>query len=230
MKVTGQALLHAPIERVWAALNDPDVLARTIPGCQRLQPTGPDAYAMTVTAGVASIKGTYAGSVQLSELQQPASFLMKASGAGGPGTVSADVRVSLSEDAGNTRLSYDADAVVGGVIGGVGQRMLVGVAKKLAGQFFTAVDDELTGKLAAPAASQTSAQAPAAGPGQLSQAAPSGLSFPSVLSTPSGLAAPSEQAPRDFVLGAFFGAASALLGVLVGARLSCQRAQDRRWQ
>ena len=151
MKVAGQATLHAPIERVFAALNDPAVLVRTIPGCQRLEATGPDAYAMTVTAGVASIKGSYAGSVQLAELQPPNSFVLRASGAGGPGTVSADVSVRLSERDGVTVLDYDADAVVGGMIGGVGQRMLAGVAKKLAGEFFADVDEVLTGTAAPPA-------------------------------------------------------------------------------
>src|SRR5690242_15442244 len=145
MKVAGQATLHAPIERVWDALNDPAVLVRAIPGCQRLEPTGPDAYAMTVTAGVASIKGSYAGSVQLTEQQQPESFVLRASGAGGPGTVDAQVLVRLSEQGDVTQLDYDADAVVGGVIAGVGQRMLTGVAKKLAGEFFSNVDELLAG-------------------------------------------------------------------------------------
>src|SRR4030081_3515307 len=97
MKVAGEAVLHAPIERVWAALNDPAVLVRTIPGCERLEATGADAYTMTVTAGVASIKGSYAGNVALSDQQEPNSFVLRASGAGGPGTVSADVRVTLAE-------------------------------------------------------------------------------------------------------------------------------------
>ena len=83
---------------------------------------------------------------------------MKASGAGGPGTVSADVRVSLAEVAGGTELSYDADAVVGGVIGGVGQRMLAGVAKKLAAEFFANVDAVLTG---APAEAGSAGEQPA---------------------------------------------------------------------
>src|SRR6185312_6678948 len=104
MKVAGQATLHAPIEQVWAALNDPAVLVRTIPGCQRLEATGPDAYAMTVTAGVASIKGSYAGTVQLAELQPPRSFLLRASGTGAPGTVSAEVTVRLTEQQGTTVL------------------------------------------------------------------------------------------------------------------------------
>src|SRR3954454_8961104 len=148
MKVAGQATLHAPIERVFSALNDPAVLVRTIPGCQQLEATGPDAYAMTVTAGVASIKGTYAGTVRLEDLQPPSSFVLRASGAGAPGTVSAEVSVRLTEQDGGTRLDYDADAVVGGVIGGFGQRMLAGVAKKLAGEFFAAVDQELDEVLA----------------------------------------------------------------------------------
>src|SRR6185437_10850997 len=150
MKVAGQATLHAPAERVWAALNDPAVLVRTIPGCQRLAATGPDAYEMTVTAGVASIKGSYAGTVQLTDLQPPNSFVLRAAGAGGPGTVSADVTVRLAERDGVTQLDYDADAVVGGVIGGVGQRMLIGVARNLAGEFFGNVDAVLTGAAAVP--------------------------------------------------------------------------------
>ncbi|MEO6702155.1 MAG: carbon monoxide dehydrogenase subunit G [Jatrophihabitantaceae bacterium] len=214
MKLAGQAVLHAPIEQVWAALNDPTVLVRTIPGCQRLESTGPDAYAMTVTAGVASIKGTYAGTVALAELNQPHSFVLKAAGAGGPGTVSADVRVSLAERDGATELSYDADAVVGGVIGGVGQRMLAGVAKKLAGEFFAGVDDVLTGRAGQPAqpalAVPSSQPVLAVQPGQ-----PAVYAVPSVASA----SAPAGEAKR-FVFGALFGAAAALLGVLVGARVA----------
>ncbi len=147
MKVRGDAVLHAPPDAVWRALNDPAVLVRTIPGCERLEQIGPDRYRMTVTAGVASIKGTYQGEVALTDPRPPSSFVLKASGAGAPGTVSADVVVTLA-DAGDssTRLEYDADAVVGGMVGGVGQRVLTGVAKKTAGEFFAAVDDVLTGK------------------------------------------------------------------------------------
>ena len=202
MKVAGQATLHAPIERVFHALNDPAVLVRTIPGCQRLEATGPDAYAMTVTAGVASIKGSYAGTVQLAELQPPNSFVLRASGAGAPGTVTAEVAVRLTEQDGGTRLDYDADAVVGGVIGGVGQRMLAGVAKKLAGEFFAGVDAVLTGAAEpAPAAAEAAA-------GQVYRAA----------EAPAKRIAAGE--PMSFILGAVFGAAAALAGVLVGVRVA----------
>ena len=71
MKITGENTLHAPVEQVWDALLDPAVLVATIPGCERLVATGENAYDMTVTAGVAAIKGTYAGTCVLSDLQEP---------------------------------------------------------------------------------------------------------------------------------------------------------------
>ncbi|MEV7966861.1 carbon monoxide dehydrogenase subunit G [Sphaerisporangium sp. NPDC088356] len=144
MKVVGSAVVGVDRGRVWAALQDPAVLVRTIPGCERLEATGGDTYRMTVTAGVASIKGVYQGEVALSDPEEPERFTLRARGAGAPGTVDATVRISLSEvDGGATRVDYDAEAVVGGMIGGVGQRMLGSVAKKTAGEFFNAVEQHL---------------------------------------------------------------------------------------
>jgi carbon monoxide dehydrogenase subunit G len=146
MKISGTALLKATPQQVWDAFHDPAVLERCLPGCESLTETGPDQYAMTVTAGVASIKGTYDGNVALLEPRHPEQFTMKANGSGGPGTVDAEVVVRLAPSAeGGTDLAYDADAAVGGMIGGVGQRMLAGVTKKMAGQFFEAVDDDIAG-------------------------------------------------------------------------------------
>ena len=217
MKLAGEAVLHAPLERVWTALRDPAVLVATIPGCERLVATGPDSYDMVVTAGVASIKGSYAGTVSLTDLPEPNTFLMKASGAGAPGTVSADVRVSLAETAEGTRLAYDADAAIGGVIGGVGQRMLTGVAKKMAGEFFGAVDDVLTGnRVLTPGTAE-----PVDQPGAAERAtveAPAGQQAgPAVFTAPAGKPAV-RPAAESFFAGAVFGAVTALLGVLVGAR------------
>jgi carbon monoxide dehydrogenase subunit G len=144
MKVTGSATISAPLPRVWDALQDPAVLARTIPGCHSLEATGPDAYRMTVSAGVASIKGTYVGRVELADPDPPRSFVLRAQGQGAPGTVDATVRVRLSDGEGGTRVDYDADAIVGGMIGGVGQRMLGSVARRTAGEFFAAVERSLT--------------------------------------------------------------------------------------
>lgn len=152
MQVNGSASVAAPLARVWDALQDPAVLARTIPGCRSLEETGPDTYRMTVTAGVASIQGTYVGRVELADPDPPHAFTLRAQGQGAPGTVDATVRVRLSDGDGSTRVDYAAEAVVGGMIGGVGQRMLGGVAKRTAGEFFAAVERDLT----APAAPQGS--------------------------------------------------------------------------
>ncbi len=218
MKISGAATMHAPADKVWTALNDPAVLVRTIPGCEQLEATGPDSYRLTVTAGVASIKGTYTGEVALSEKQEPASFLMTASGAGGPGTVSTSVQVRLAANGdGSTELSYDADAVIGGMIASVGQRMLVSVAKKMAREFFDSVDDVLTGRVApavAAAGPQAAVAAPApAGLGEAGQAA---AVPPGVYVAPRRPAAP---AGPGFLRGVLVGAAVALAGVAVGSLL-----------
>lgn len=211
MKVTGSAVLNASREQVWAALNDPEVLVRTIPGCQELEQTGPDAYRATLYAGVASIKGTYSGDVRLTDQAEPDSFVLRASGAGAPGTVRADVAVTLTEvGSGSTRLDYDADAVVGGVIGGVGQRMLTSVAKRTAGEFFAAVDDVITGRveLAAPSVAVPGVT------GAPIETVPAAAADRQVFTAP-----PRERpaAPVRVVLGAaLVGAFIALAGVLVG--------------
>jgi carbon monoxide dehydrogenase subunit G len=205
MKISGTAVLNAPVDQVWAAFTDPAVLARTIPGCQELRVVGPDVYTMTVTAGVASMKGTYDGNVALTDQNPPGSFVLKATGAGAPGTVGADVKISLATSAtGGTELSYDADAVVGGVIGGVGQRMLTGVAKKMAGQFFAAVDADIAGLRA---------------PGSMPEVAPAPAGVSGPPTTYAGLPEGGGRAAfhsRDFVLGAVVGAAIALAGVGIG--------------
>lgn len=161
MKVNGSATLNAPVARVWEALRDPAILVRTIPGCQRLEVVGEDVYKMTVTAGVASIKGTYVGEVALTDPDPPHSVVLRARGQGAPGMVDATVRVRLSAAGADvTRLDYAADATVGGMIGGVGQRMLTTVAKRTADEFFADVDRLLT---AAPAVPMAAAAAGANG-------------------------------------------------------------------
>ena len=137
MKIAGSNLVPFPVETVWDAILDPRVLVATIPGCERLAATGENAYDMTVTAGVAAIKGTYQGSCTLSDLKDSESLVMRLSGAGAPGTIDATVRVFFGEaEPGVTRIDYEADAVVGGMVGGVGQRMLTSVSKRMAGEFF----------------------------------------------------------------------------------------------
>ena len=256
MKVAGNAILHAPVETVYAALRDPRVLVRTIPGCERLEQLGEDAYAMTVTAGVASVRGTYAGDVRLTDHRAPHGFVLRASGSGAPGTVSADVTVELSPgDNGTTELTYDADAVVGGMIGGVGQRLLAGVAKRTAGEFFTAVDQVLTGQEVdggipgdgAAAAGPAGTGEPGAGGATLtgteevgagaaltgteeagaSARADAGGAGPRVYRAPARRA-PAAPPGAEFAAGVVLGAAAALLGALVGGYLARRAARPRR--
>ena len=200
MKVAGSTVLNAPVADVWKALLDPAVLVATIPGCERLEATGDNSYAMTVTAGVASIKGTYAGTCSLSDLDPHRSLVMKAAGSGAPGTVSADVVVSFTDRGdGTTALDYDADAVVGGMVGGVGQRMLTSVSKRMAGEFFGNVDRVLTGQ--APAAATAGGTESVTSTGQqVFSAAPT----------------PSAGGSDDFLKGMLAGAALVVLGVVVG--------------
>ena len=227
MKVTGTAVLHATPSEVFAALHDPRVLARTIPGCQTLTPLGDDCYALQVTAGVASVKGTYEGQVRLADQQPPHGFTLRAVGSGAPGTVDTTVRVSLAEEQGTTRLAYDADAVVGGMVGGVGQRVLTGVARKMAGQFFAAVDAELQGVPAAAASGAAPAALPAAPAPAVGPAAPVPAAPPVPVSA--GAAQYDDRVPFWVVLaGVGTGAFWALAGVVVGWRIARSGTGSRR--
>jgi carbon monoxide dehydrogenase subunit G len=211
MKLAGEATLHGSVEQVYAALNDPAVLVRTIPGCERLEQTGPDAYTMAVTAGVAAVKGRYTGEVVLADQRAPHEFVLRASGSGAPGTVSARARIRLSPGLdGMTTVAYDADAVVGGMVGGVGQRVLTGVARRTADEFFAAVDEVLTGPVPAEVG---------VGPeGRVGAEGGVGAEVPTVFTRPAraGVGLPG----RDFAAGVVFGALAALLGAIVGGALA----------
>ena len=223
MNLDGSAVLHADPEKVWEVLTDPAVLARTIPGCLSLEQVGADSYRMNVAMGVGAIRGTYAGEVHLTDQQRPTSYVMHASGAGAPGQVRATVTINLepSEDS-TTTLTYSADAVVGGPVAGVGQRMVTGVAKRMAGQFFTAIDAELTGAVA-PAAAAGAEPRPSAV--AVSDTAAASLQPDAVGRVfPSRAAASGASADlQPVLLGAVGGAVLSLLGVLVGYRLGRNR-------
>lgn len=250
MKVSGTSVLQAPPQDVWQALNDPAVLVQAIPGCRRLEVLGADAYRMTVAAGVGAIKGLYDGEVHLSDHQEPFSFRMRAHGAGAPGTIGADVLVMLAEGPdGGTSLTYDADAVVGGTIGGVGQRMLTGVSKKMAEEFFGNVQSLLAGL---PPAGGLPTAAGLREEGAPPNQAPSfvgGPPDPSTVGAPSSLRPapeagagsaqrtappagavfmappepPASPAQAGFVAGVMAGAVAALAGVVVGAWIAGRR-------
>lgn len=218
MRISGEAVLEAPVEQVWNALLDPSVLVRTIPGCEQLQVTGENQYDMTVTAGVAAIRGTYTGTCELRDLQPHESLVLKAAGAGAPGTISADVKVTFIDTGeGTTRLTYEAVAVVGGMIGGVGQRMLTSVSKRLAGEFFSSINRVLSGAEPEPAA-DVAASTPGA-PAPAAAAGAGGTTFSAPARGGAGGALPG----GDFVQGALIGGALVLAGVLAGALAARRR-------
>ena len=217
MKIYGSNVVAHPIPAVWDALLDPQVLVATIPGCEQLTGTGENAYDMTVTAGVAAIKGTYQGACSLFDLDEHHSLTMKLSGSGAPGTVDATVNVSFNEATpGTTRIDYEADAVVGGMVGGVGQRMLTSVSKRMAAEFF----GNVAAAIEKGPASAEPAPPPVESAAVTTPASPAGQVF----------AAPGKAAPggrvggsKDLLVGFVAGAGVALAGVLVGAVLGRRR-------
>ena len=206
MKIAGSNTIPFPVDQVWDALLDPAVLVRTLPGCERLVATEEHSYAMTVTAGVAAIRGTYDGTCALSDLVEHESLTMRLRGAGAPGTVDATVAVRFEHGGDATTVVWDADAVVGGMVGGVGQRMLGSVSTRMAGEFFGNVGDALSGTAIAPVEA-------AAGP---VETAPTGQRVFTAPPRPAG-------GRDDFLRGIAVGAGLVLLGVVAGGILGRRR-------
>ncbi len=143
MKLSGSYLLPATPEQVWALLNDPGRLARCLPGCERLEPDGPDRYKAVVKFALAAISGKYAGSLEISEKKPPRSMHLRLEGKGVPGFVKGEGQLELAEEHGQTELRYAGEAQVGGMIASVGQRLIEGAARKLVQQFFESVAAQL---------------------------------------------------------------------------------------
>jgi uncharacterized protein len=234
MKLSGSAVLHAPAEQIFNSMQDPGFLVRTIPGCQQLEVVGPDEYQMTINAGVASIRGTYLGTVRMVDPVPPQAYTLKASAQSAVGTVDADARISLeNRGGGETELRYDADARIGGTVAGVGQRVLTGVARKMAGEFFASVDRELTNGEAGlapavePAVAAAAGGEPAAGSAGAAlpaeAAAPAAPKLGEVFRRPAPPAREPLPAWQVALAGAAVGAAIAFIGVALGAR-SARRA------
>lgn len=221
MQITGRNHLSVDPATAWAAFHDAGVLQRSLPGAQSLREVEPGRFEMTVVAGVAAIKGSYDGFATFSQEQEPESFVLSLSGSGGPGTVNADVlvRLSAAED-GGTDLDWTADAVVGGPVGGVGQRMLSGVAKRLATQFFTNIDKDLaSGGSEAAAADGAGGQDAAAGESAGGQSAGQSTAPATFGGGPRTAPASPSGSTFDQLVPMLTGAAVALVGVALGARL-----------
>ncbi len=135
-----------PPQQVWNLLLDPSVLSRLLPGVEKFDSVGPDRYEVVVKLGVGAVRGTYNGKVEIAEQKPPSSYRLRGEGKGAPGWAKGDVLFSLIPENGGTRVNAKADAQIGGAIAGVGQRMIEGVAKSMAREFFAAVERELSGQ------------------------------------------------------------------------------------
>jgi carbon monoxide dehydrogenase subunit G len=145
MKIEGSHDVPAARSKAWDAFLDPEVLRQAIPGCEKLEALGNDEYRAVMKIGVAAVKGTFEGKVKLADKKPPESYRLYAEGSGGPGFVRADTVITLAEIEGGTRVTYSADVQIGGLIAGVGQRMLGGVSKMMAEQFFDRMSQLLQG-------------------------------------------------------------------------------------
>jgi carbon monoxide dehydrogenase subunit G len=146
MKLSLSSVVPAPPQRVFAALVDPAILQRCIPGCESLRETAPDTYEATLKIGVAGLKGTYTGKASIRDQRPPESLTLAFEGKGGPGFVrgSAAIALSAAGDGHATLLACDADVQVGGLIAAVGSRLVEAAAKKLADDFFRQLSSEFT--------------------------------------------------------------------------------------
>ena len=143
MKIHGIHEIRSTRERVFAALIDPQILQRCIPGCESLEQTEDNSYIATMKAGVGPVKGSFKGHVRLEDMQPPSHYRMIVDGKGGPGFVKGTGEFDLQESIGGTMIAYTGEMQVGGVIAGVGQRMIEAAAKMLAAQFFKTLDTEI---------------------------------------------------------------------------------------
>ncbi len=154
MEMTGEYVIPAPRQQVWAALNDINVLKDAIPGCESIAQVAPDQIEATVQAKVGPVKASFKGLVTLSELDPPNGYTIRGEGKGGAaGFARGGAKVRLADAPGGTRLSYTVDAAVGGKLAQIGSRLIDATAKKLADEFFAAFTLRVTGKpVAAPVA------------------------------------------------------------------------------
>ena len=136
MKISGSHSLPFPPEETYRMMQDPEVLARAIPGCEGLEKAGEDEYRMKMKMAMASVSGAFEGKVRITDQTPPSSFRLTVEGAGKIGFVKGDGLLTLTPAGGGTDVSYEGDARVGGTIAAVGQRLIDMTAKMMIRKFF----------------------------------------------------------------------------------------------
>lgn len=151
LEIAGEEMLEASLETVWKTLNDPECLTHCIPGCKAMNALGPDDYRIEMQLKVASVGGSFNGSIALSDKEQPSRCRITVSGSGSLGHGNGTAEFALvSIGAATTRLTYAGQGEIGGLVAGVGQRVLKGVAKHLTGRFFIGLRQVLSQPASAP--------------------------------------------------------------------------------
>ena len=152
MQQNGEYLIPAPVETVWQALNDPEVLGACIPGCQSVTQVDDTHFDASVKAKVGPVSATFQAGLELTDLNPPNSYTIAGNVKGGAaGFGKGTAAVSLADADGGTRLSYEVNANVGGKLAQVGSRLVDGAARKMADDFFSAFSEHLGGGQAAEA-------------------------------------------------------------------------------
>jgi carbon monoxide dehydrogenase subunit G len=144
MKLTGTYDIPVPRERVFQGITDPAILQTVIDGCEKMVKTAEDSYDAHLKIGLAGIKGSYVGKIQLKDLMAPHSYTLIIEGKGAPGFVKGTAKIHLAEKGEHTQVQCDADAQVGGMIAAVGSRLIEAAARKMMGDFFKRLADALS--------------------------------------------------------------------------------------
>jgi len=146
MDMQGTRQLAVTQQEAWAALNDPEMLKKCLPGCERFESTGEGEYAVTMAVKVGPVSAKFNGKVTLSDMQPPASYKLAFEGQGGvAGFGKGASTVSLAPNDAGCELGYTVQAQVGGKIAQLGQRLIDSAAKSIADDFFKRFDQELQG-------------------------------------------------------------------------------------
>lgn len=149
MKIEGRYLFQGQLQQVWELLTDPRALQHCTPGCKKLEAIGNDEYEATLEMGVGPIKGTYQGKICMTEKDAPRRYKLLVEGSAAVGFVRGEGVLTFQEqEGGETVIIVNGDATVGGLIAGVGQRLVEGVAKQTMGQFFKCMQGQLEARSA----------------------------------------------------------------------------------
>lgn len=140
----GSRVLAVTQDQAWAALNNPEVLKASIPGCDKVEPTGENQYAVGVAVKIGPVSAKFNGKITLTDVQPPESYTLSFDGQGGAaGFGKGQAQVKLVPQGTGCELNYSARAQVGGKIAQMGQRLIDGVAKSMAEDFFRRFDEEM---------------------------------------------------------------------------------------